>query len=438
MALQAVILAAGSGSRIRALTEDTPKALLPIANMPMIWYPLQLLEKAKFTEALVVTRELEQTKIQNTLEEIHCTIKLDYATIPDDGDSGTADTLRYIKDKIQSDVLLISCDLITDASLHLVIDLHRTYDSTLTMLFAPMPQPTINTIPGGNHNKNIEKDIVGFDENGNRILFMASEADFEESITFRKSVLKRHPFMEMRSDLLDAHLYIIKKSVIDYLEEKPSISAIKGELIPDLVDKQFSKAKNQEAELSKSEEDSYTKLAREYSSWNDHCGDLEDSYHGNSCYGYIMDGGFCIRANTMWDYCEANRQVPGKLSELSANNEIPQMGPDVQIPFTAKVAPDCVIGKGTDVADKVVAKRSVIGMNCKLSENVKVIDSIIMNDVNIEGGANLNDCIVLPMVKIGTKCELKDCIIGTGYEVKSDSTLSGATLPEQNRMMEIE
>jgi len=49
MALQAVILAAGSGSRIRALTEDTPKALLPIANMPMIWYPLQLLEKAKFT-----------------------------------------------------------------------------------------------------------------------------------------------------------------------------------------------------------------------------------------------------------------------------------------------------------------------------------------------------------------------------------------------------
>lgn len=57
------------------------------------------------------------------------------------------------------------------------------------------------------------------------------------------------------------------------------------------------------------EEDSYTKLAREYSSWNDHCGDLEDSYHGNSCYGYIMDGGFCIRANTMWDYCEANRQV---------------------------------------------------------------------------------------------------------------------------------
>jgi len=60
-----------------------------------------LLVMRVFVEALVVTRELEQTKIQNTLEEIHCTIKLDYATIPDDGDSGTADTLRYIKDKIQ-------------------------------------------------------------------------------------------------------------------------------------------------------------------------------------------------------------------------------------------------------------------------------------------------------------------------------------------------
>ena len=59
------------------------------------------------------------------------------------------------------------------------------------------------------------------------------------------------------------------------------------------------------------EEDEYTKLAREYSSWNDHHGDLDECYHGDKirCYAYIMDGGFCLRANTLLTYCEANRQV---------------------------------------------------------------------------------------------------------------------------------
>ena len=56
---------------------------------------------------------------------------------------------------IQSDVLLVSCDLITDVSLHSVIDLHRTYDSTLTMLFAPFPSSVVSTLPGGRKNKNI-------------------------------------------------------------------------------------------------------------------------------------------------------------------------------------------------------------------------------------------------------------------------------------------
>ena len=48
MEFQAVVMAAGTGSRMFPLTEELPKALLPVGNLPMIWYPINLLDKAGF------------------------------------------------------------------------------------------------------------------------------------------------------------------------------------------------------------------------------------------------------------------------------------------------------------------------------------------------------------------------------------------------------
>ncbi len=48
MELQAVLMAAGGGSRMMDLTYNTPKPLLPVGNRPLIWYPLNLLEKVGF------------------------------------------------------------------------------------------------------------------------------------------------------------------------------------------------------------------------------------------------------------------------------------------------------------------------------------------------------------------------------------------------------
>lgn len=48
MELQAVLMAAGGGSRMTDLTYNTPKAMLPVGNKPLMWYPLNLLERMGF------------------------------------------------------------------------------------------------------------------------------------------------------------------------------------------------------------------------------------------------------------------------------------------------------------------------------------------------------------------------------------------------------
>ena len=45
--------------------------------------------------------------------------------------------------------------MISDLSLHLLADVHRTYDSTVTMFMAPLPDLTEVTVPGGKANKKL-------------------------------------------------------------------------------------------------------------------------------------------------------------------------------------------------------------------------------------------------------------------------------------------
>lgn len=48
MEFQAVVMAVGGGSRMTDLTSSIPKPLLPVGNKPLIWYPLNLLERVGF------------------------------------------------------------------------------------------------------------------------------------------------------------------------------------------------------------------------------------------------------------------------------------------------------------------------------------------------------------------------------------------------------
>ena len=58
---------------------------------------------------------------------------------------------------------------------------------------------------------------MGLDQQTSRLVFMTSEADCDEDVTFMKSIFKLFPHVKVHSNLVDAHLYIFKKWVIDYV-----------------------------------------------------------------------------------------------------------------------------------------------------------------------------------------------------------------------------
>nr|XP_035958676.1 translation initiation factor eIF-2B subunit gamma-like [Halichoerus grypus] len=144
MEFQAVVMAVGGGSRMTDLTSSIPKPLLPVGNKPLIWYPLNLLERVGFEEVIVITTR----DVQKALSaEFKMKMKLDIVCIPDEADKGTADSLRQIYPKLKTDVLVLSCDLITDVALHEVVDLFRAHDASLAMLMRK-GQDGLEQVPG--------------------------------------------------------------------------------------------------------------------------------------------------------------------------------------------------------------------------------------------------------------------------------------------------
>uniref|UniRef100_A0A8C4WYE4 Translation initiation factor eIF2B subunit gamma n=1 Tax=Eptatretus burgeri TaxID=7764 RepID=A0A8C4WYE4_EPTBU len=95
MEFQAVLLAGGRGSRLTELTASVPKPLLPVGNRPMIWYPLNLLERAGFEEVIVIATKEVRNQL-NTFPALSTKVRLDYQIIPEDSDSSTADSLRLV------------------------------------------------------------------------------------------------------------------------------------------------------------------------------------------------------------------------------------------------------------------------------------------------------------------------------------------------------
>ena len=55
MDLKGVILAGGTGTRLKPLTKVTNKHLLPIGRKPMIYYPIEKLTSIGLEEILIVT-----------------------------------------------------------------------------------------------------------------------------------------------------------------------------------------------------------------------------------------------------------------------------------------------------------------------------------------------------------------------------------------------
>ncbi|KAH8402333.1 hypothetical protein KR009_011428 [Drosophila setifemur] len=449
---QAVVLAAGRGTRLPEVLGDAPKCLLPVGPYPLLWYPLNLLQQHNFSEIIVVVLEQEKLEIQLAIENTPLKLKVDYATIPSDSDFGTADSLRYIYDKIKSDFLVVTCDLVSNVSLYPLINKFREHDAALALLLFPSGFESDVVMPGPKSKHKPERDIIGIHAATQRLAFVSAASDCEETLNIQRHLLKNRGRLDVFSRLVDAHVYVLKKWVIDYLHRKENISTFKGEFLPHLIKKQHAKRPPKTVQDTTSEVGVVTKnednilhyvphttldqKITQTSLFNQSLSQVP--YHGDMVRCYAIQApkeAIGVRVNSTLSFLAINRKLASIWNDLCGDSH-PLISPGALVKSTQ--TKEIIAADNARLSEKTSLNFSVFGPNCIINPKNIVSNSIVMSSATVEEGCNIDNCIIGHRAQVKSGSVLKNCIIGPNYIVEEGTHSQAAHLSNADQYMEID
>ncbi|KAL0892111.1 hypothetical protein ABMA27_015313 [Loxostege sticticalis] len=435
---QAVVLAAGRGSRLPDVGGAVSKCLLPVGPYPVLWYSLNMLERIGFQETMVVVLDEDKSNILNALERCPLKIKYELIVIPSDEDWGTANSLKHISSRVTTDLLVISGDLISSINLNEVLNLYRKHDAALTTLFFNNGPEEWIELPGLKSKTKPDRDLVCIDKETQRLVFLASASDFEDNVTIPRVLVKKFDSISMYSRLLDAHVYVMKKWVLSYLVETDKFTSVKGELVPHIVKKQLSKPQNPAEKKGTSEknleitkdifdfatESGYESKIREMSSYNDHKFGTKGVYYNDliRCYAHIPDKNtFGMRVNTLSSFYLSNSKIWAKWEEITGSPLVDRFHPDSDVK-TKQIDETSTVGEKSVVSEKTSIKNTFIGANCTIENKVRLTNCILMNNVTIKEGCVLQDCVIYTGATVENGCSLQHSLVGPHHVVPASTT----------------
>ncbi|MCS5678827.1 MAG: NDP-sugar synthase [Acidimicrobiales bacterium] len=140
--MRAVVLVGGFGTRLRPLTSDLPKQMLPIVDRPMIEHVVGHLA-AHGVEEVVLSLGFLPDAFLDTYPDGRCAgIPLHYAVEPEPLD--TAGAVRFAAEDagIDEAFLVLNGDVLTDLAVDELVGFHRASGAEATVSLTPVDDPS--------------------------------------------------------------------------------------------------------------------------------------------------------------------------------------------------------------------------------------------------------------------------------------------------------
>jgi len=156
-------MAGGEGSRLRPLTINRPKPMVPIVNQPCLGHIFDLLKRHGIEDSFVTLQYLASVIQDSYGDGGSVGMRLRYSI--EESPLGTGGSVRQLAGDLDGTFIVISGDALTDIDLSKVIAFHKERGAAVTLTLVHVPNPleygVVITEPDGRIRKFLEKPSWG-------------------------------------------------------------------------------------------------------------------------------------------------------------------------------------------------------------------------------------------------------------------------------------
>jgi mannose-1-phosphate guanylyltransferase / phosphomannomutase len=374
--MKAVIMAGGEGTRLRPLTSNAPKPMMPIANAPMMEHIVALLREHGFDE-IVVTVAFLANHIRNYFGDgSELGVRMAYAT--EETPLGTAGSVLNARQQLDERFLVISGDVLTDIDLEAIWRFHDERGALATIGLIPVENP-------------LEFGIVITREDGSIERF-----------------LEKPTWGQVFSDTINTGIFVLEPEIFDYIAPGRSVD-FSSEVFPRLLD-EGKPLYGAVVEGYWEDVGTLEAYVRAHKDVLDNRVELEIPGFEISDGVYVGEGAE-IHPDAridgpviIGDYCrlEGNARL-GEYTVLGTNVRV-RAGADLQ---------RAVVHDNTYIGENVRLRGTIVGRSCDLRNGVRAEEGVVLGDEcfvgeqavlsagvkvypfkTVEGGAVINSSIV--------------------------------------------
>lgn len=381
---KAVIMAGGFGTRLRPLTMQIPKPMVPIMNRPMMEHIVNLLKKHSITD-IVSVLYFQPDIITNYFEDgIKYGINMQY--VKAQADYGTAGSVRNAAEHLDKRFIIISGDVLTDFDLTKAIEYHIAKKAKATILLT-------------RHQTPLQYGIVMTDNDGKITRF-----------------LEKPSWGQVFSDTINTGIYILEPEILDLIPYREEFDFSK-----DLFPMMLSKGMPLYGYIADGYWRDVGNLDEYQIGQNDALnGKLKLDYHGTVRADGVIMGDNCVISPTA--------QFEGNV----------MLGNNVKIGDYAKIT-NSVLGNNVVVGGGAKLTRITAWDNVLIDDFASLTDDVICSDVHIGQSTVIDENVFISNnCKIGKDASLHSNIkLWPNKNVEEGATLSRSLVQEEKWLREL-
>ena len=371
-------MAGGEGTRLRPLTSNLPKPMMPLANRPMMEHIVSLLRDHGFTEIVVTLAFLPQAIRTYFGDGSEYGVRMVYAT--EESPLGTAGSVANARAQLDERFLVISGDVLTDIDLSAIVRFHETRGALATIGLKAMENP-------------LDFGIVITRDDGSIERF-----------------LEKPTWGQVFSDTINTGIYVLEPEIFDFIPEGRQVD-FSAEVFPALLE---------------AGKPLFGYVAEGY--WED-VGTL-DAY--SKAHHDVLDGKVDVEVPG-FRMGEGVWLGEGAEIDPAAHVDGPVViGDYCRIEAGASVREYTVLGSNVRVGRDAFLQRAVVHDNTYLAANVRLRGCIVGRSSDLRSGARCEEGVVL-----GDECFVGEhAVINPGVKVYPFKTVEAGAIVNRSLVWE--